>query len=184
MIGTHDSFTYLKPVNPIYSLFNFLWRTQSLSLKKQLNKGVKYFDIRVSYYKSKWRVSHGLVNFDLTFSSIKYILEIFAPYYVRLILEKGNDKVEELFTDAISEVAQYPNLSFACIKKGWKVLVNRDPVIKDYSYIPWYSGYSFLWNLKHFKLSSIKYYAKKHNPSITKEMIEDPYTVYFMDYVE
>jgi hypothetical protein len=40
-------------------------------------------------------------------------------------------------------------------------------------------------NIKNFSLqaSSIKKWAKNHNPEITQEMIDDKDTLYFMDYV-
>ena len=41
------------------------------------------------------------------------------------------------------------------------------------------------YNLKHIDLTawSLPLYAKKHNPIITKEMIEDPKVMYTIDYI-
>ena len=79
---------------------------------------------------------------------------------------------------------KYECLSFSCIKKGWKVLVNKDPKMIDYSYVPFLSNLSFWQNIKRMKwFNTIKRWAKKSNPIITKELIESE-TVYFMDYVE
>lgn len=185
MIGTHDSYTYLEAMNPIMEWFSFLWRTQDKSILEQKKQGVIYFDIRVRHDKAGncWRVCHGLVDFPLSFPSIENILSTFSTYKVRLILERGSLYDESLFRYGISRVEDYPCLSFAAIKKDWKVLVDRDPVMKDYSYVPFLSNLSFWENVKRMKwLDTIKHYAKKYRPKITDEMIKEN-KLYFMDYI-
>lgn len=185
MIGTHDSYTYLKAKNKLLEKLSFLWRTQTISIAEQKALGVKYFDVRIRRDKDKWRVCHGLVDFDLTFKTIKGILSKFPVSKVRIILERGNKKDENLFTQEINSCKNNKNLSFSCIKKGWKIVVWAESyVFKDYSYIPWHSGWTFWANLTYCNFfSTIKRNAKKNNPAVTKEMKEDGKTVYFMDYV-
>lgn len=182
MIGTHDSYTFLTPKKKIFNLFRFLWRTQDKNIIQQKKLGVEYFDIRVRLEDGKWRVCHGIVDLALAFNSIEGILRLFKNYKVRLILERGDSTKFEEEIEKLKDI--YDCLSFSCVKKGWKVLVDKDPVMVDYSYVPFLSNLSFWKNIKRMKwFSTIKKWAKKHNPDITKEMIEDK-TIYFMDYVK
>lgn len=73
MIGSHDTFTYLKPCNPIYKLGSRWWRTQCKSIDEQYTFGVRFFDIRVCRDGNQWRLCHGVVNLKMTFSTIKDI---------------------------------------------------------------------------------------------------------------
>jgi hypothetical protein len=75
------------------------------------------------------------------------------------------------------------------IKKPWEDLyVFRQFIYKEYCchLFNWNLEKSILENFKSFDMSSwsIKSWAKAHNPKeITKEMIEDKDTLYFMDYI-
>lgn len=90
MIGTHDSFTYLKAKNKIYELFSFTWRTQTKSLKEQKEFGVKYLDIRIHKTKeNQWELCHGLVNFCKYYNTLSELMEDLSDFKVRLILEKA-----------------------------------------------------------------------------------------------
>lgn len=182
MIGTHDSYTFLPARKKLFEWFSFLWRTQVKSIAQQKEIGVTYFDVRVRRDGDVWRVCHGLVDFDLIFKSIGEIVNIFSVYKVRIILERGGS--EDLFREEVLKSIPCLALSFACIKKGWKVILNRDPHIFDYTYTPWLSGVSFWDNIKRFNFfSTIKRRAKKHNPVINDILKKDSTNVYFMDYV-
>ena len=184
MIGTHDSYTFLPPKIKLFERISFLWRTQSKSIYEQEQLGVSYFDIRIRRSKNVWRVCHGLVDFNITFDKLDNILFYFAPYDVRLILERGNTKDEELFMQQIKKLnIMYHNLNFAAIKKGWKVLVNDTKELVDYTFLPFLSDLSFWQNIKRGKwMSTIKKWAKSHNPIINKDLINDT-KVHFVDYV-
>ena len=75
------------------------------------------------------------------------------------------------------------------IKSPWTVLYQGKDfkVINDYCcrLFNWNVNRSLWENIKHFdfKLYSIKSWAKKHNPTVTQEMKDDPDKLYFMDYV-
>lgn len=181
MIGTHDSYTFLPARNKIFEWVSFLWRTQIRSIAQQKERGVSYFDIRVRRDGDMWRVCHGLVDFDLTFDSIEDIVNLYSLYKVRIILERGDG--EGKFREEVLRSKSCPALSFACIKKGWEVILDRDPHILDYTYIPWLSGVSFWSNIRRLGFfSTIKRWAKEHNPIISSSMVKDD-SVYFMDYV-
>lgn len=182
MIGTHDSYTFLPARKKLFEWFSFLWRTQVKSIAQQKEIGVTYFDVRVRRDGNVWRVCHGLVDFDLTFKSIGEIVSIFSVYKVRIILEREGS--EDLFREEVLKSASCLALSFACIKSGWKVILDRDPHIFDYTYTPWLSGVSFWDNIKRFNFfSTIKRWAKKHNPIINDILKKDSTNIYFMDYV-
>lgn len=186
MIGTHDSFTYLKAKNKIYELFSFLWRTQTKNIDEQKALGVKYIDIRVHKNKyNNWELCHGVVNFPLSFSSLKNIFHVFDDFKIRLILEKGNKSDEKAFISATEFLTSYfTNIAFIGIKKKWVILFNECFKIKDYTYVPFYSNLSFWKNIKRMNwFSTIKKWAKKHNPIITQKMKEDKNTVHFIDMI-
>lgn len=172
MIGTHDSFTFLKS-NWFNECFSFLWRTQNLNIEEQRKKGVKYFDVRVRRTRSLkydfpgWVLCHGYVDFDWYFLTLETLLaHLPEGTHARIILERGNAEDEALFKLEVRELTEKENPKFdaAIIKKGWRVLKPSYFKFKDYTYIPWHSGESLIYNIKNFKFSTIKKWAKKHNP--------------------
>lgn len=184
MIGTHNSYTFLPARKKLFEWFSFLWRTQVKSIAQQKEIGVTYFDVRVRRDGNVWRGCHGLVDFNKTFKSIEEIISTFNPYRVRILLEKGNYNDEILFIKELDKCLDCPNLSFSCIKRGWKVIIDRDPVIKDYTYTPWLSNLSFWENIKRGNFfPTIKRWARKHNPVINDTLKKDSTNVYFMDYI-
>lgn len=188
MLGTHNSYTYLTAKCKFLEQFSFLWRCQIKTIHAQKESGVEYFDIRVRrdilHLKDKdqpvWRICHGIIDFDLTFNSLEELLEQFLTYKVRLVLERGNT---EDFIKEVEKIKECPWLSYACIKKDWKIIVNRDPYLIDYTYAPWLSWLSFWENIKRFNFfSTIKSWAKKHNPIVNDIIKKDQNTIYFIDY--
>lgn len=183
MIGSHDSYTFLPASRKIFNLFSFLWRTQTKSIAQQIEAGVEYFDVRVRRYHNVWRVCHGLVDFNLVFTTLSSIVHLFSSHKLRLILERGDEEDEMLFLNEIMQNTYKETLQFACIKKGWKILLDRHSDILDYTYTPWLSGKSFWYNIKRFNFfSTIKKWAKKYNPKITEDMKQEV-AIYFMDYI-
>lgn len=183
MIGSHDSYTFLSPRHSKFKWVSFLWRTQTKNIEEQLQAGVEYLDIRVYRDVDKWRVCHGKVDFDLTFLTLEDILRCFPLLKIRIILEHGTRQDESLFEQEVNLYTNYVNLSFACIKKDWRIIINRDPEIIDYSFVPFMSDKTFWENIKRMKwLNTIKHYAKKHRPEITDDLINDT-KVHFLDYV-
>lgn len=92
------------------------------------------------------------MDFNFTFNNIGEILDLFSIYKVRIILERGDG--EDIFKKEIRDNITHPSLSFACIKRGWKVILDRDPHIIDYTYTPWLSGVSFWDNIRRFNFFS------------------------------
>lgn len=194
MIGSHNSFTYLKAVNGnIYNNFASFCRCQDKSIQEQYDSGVRFFDVRVTdeVYKNKtmWRVCHGKVNVNKLFASLKIAVKTFAllgdDVKIRIIYEKGSSI--DTFKDEINNVLlDYKNIiTQVFVKNNWQVLYENWNGVSliDYSYVPFHSDKTLWENLKNISLSSIKKWAEKHNPQITDEMINDKTTIYFMDFV-
>ena len=59
--------------------------------------GVQYFDVRVRKDRGKWRICHGKVDFNITYESLRDIVDLFSGYKLRLILERGTLWDEEDF---------------------------------------------------------------------------------------
>ena len=189
MIGSHDSYTYLSSVNG-YNKFAKYWRCQTKSIQEQLDCGVRFFDIRVKEETKKnkivWRTCHGAAELDKVFSSLTSMCTYFKNINakIRIVLESGDDKffrseinkVLPTFRDIITQVV---------IKKDWVVLYEdwKGISIKWYTFQMWNSDWSLFKNIKNFLSNTIKSWAAEHSPAITKEMIDDDTTLYFMDYV-
>ena len=103
MLGSHNSFTYLKAVNkPIFNKFTKYWRCQYKSIQEQYDAGVRFFDIRVatesvkvgSKNKIMWRSCHGACNLDNIFTTLsvacKQFKDLGPDVKIRILLEKGN----------------------------------------------------------------------------------------------
>lgn len=171
--------TFLPARHRVFELFSFLWRTQTKGLRQQAAAGVAYFDIRVRRTKNGWRLCHGLVDMNREFVRLDVLLEwvscmgynpnLRGEPYIRLILERGDScRFEQL---ASRLAAQFPNVSFIGIKKEWKVLLNRDPVIVDKTFTPWLSGLTVWENVRRLwgmvcsgEPLTIKGHARRINP--------------------
>ena len=179
MIGTHNSLTGYKPVHWYHRPFAFLWRCQTKTLKEQLEKNVGYFDIRIRMDKDgKIQFCHGLVDLKVPYA-LDLLLRILSDNNkkCRIIVERGWD------FNVMNYIKPEYNISVVrqvIFKKGWRYAFFVKDDIKDYTYVPFYSDKGFWWNLMHMKFSTIRRYAKKHNPEITEELINDK-TIHFMD---
>lgn len=200
MIGSHNSYTYLKAVNKsIFNKFTKYWRCQYKTIQEQYEAGVRFFDIRVtpeivkvgSKDKVMWRSCHGAVNVDNIFTTLsvacKQFKDLGPDVKIRILLERGDEDDKALFRNEIQKVLKrYQSIILqAVIKKDWDVVFEdwQGIQITDYCYIPWNSGKSFWYNIKHFSNSTIAKWAEEHNPTFTKEMIDDKKHIYFIDLV-
>ena len=201
MIGSHDTFTYLKTNNILAKACALFWRCQEKTIHEQYKAGIRVFDIRVSLEKDKadfywWRIGHGFVEVEQRFVNLKniciYFKKEFKNSIIRIILEKDfNERSIERFKEEANVVIEeFSDMIWGIyIKKPWTELYNsgKFKVVNDYCchLFNWNLERSILDNLKEFDISSwnIKSWAKKHNPpKITKKMKDDKETLYFMDY--
>lgn len=200
MIGTHNTFTYLEATNSLYNVFNAFWRCQEISVRDQYNMGVRLFDIRVSEVfengKKWWQVGHGIAKVKQKFVNLENICIYFKSQYpgsmIRLMLEDKSDEeaiLNRFKKEADTVIKKYKDMIWTIyIKRPWTLLFEGKHFdIKEYCcyLFNWDVDASLSQNIKNFSLeaSSIKKWAKNHNPQITQEMIDDKDTLYFMDYV-
>ena len=198
MIGSHNTFTYLPPKNPIYSLFKALWKCQDLAIEEQYKFGVRFFDIRLIWSKrrNRWEIGHGLVivkgiYFKTCMEIGEYMSSKFPEAKYRLVLER--DSGLERFIDETNELLQTDGDKLIAVirkKPVWEVLsrsLKYSKTVKDYCVrlFNWNVNEGFWKNIKeNFKISyTVKRWAKGHNPDINGKMIDNEDTLYFMDYV-
>ncbi|MBD5204528.1 MAG: hypothetical protein HDS82_06660 [Bacteroidales bacterium] len=199
MIASHDSLTYLPARRRWLECLSFAWRTQGLSIAEQLEAGVRYFDVRVRWDKKtqSYRVCHGVVDFDRTFRTIEEIITLFAPNLVRIILERGDTSGFERDAERIAiqrASGLYGNLHLLAVKHPWRQLYRssyvtdpetgtaiESPGTVDHTYVPWDTGKTIWENLRAFKLSTIKAWARKNPPQPCH--LKDSETVHFFDWI-
>lgn len=104
-LGSHNSFTYLKPKHWwMYPLIPFA-RCQSRNIPQQFKHGARWFDLRVRYNRdNKLIVAHGLMVYKADVMTVCEALDMlniqaFAcndPVYVRVLYEMpGKDKSDQ-----------------------------------------------------------------------------------------
>lgn len=198
MIGTHDSYTYQKPINFLLYLIRPWWKCQDYDIKTQYEMGVRVFDVRIYRNKDKWGTGHGFVHFKESFNTISEICEYFKTNYpdafIRIFLEdnvRGKFDLQELFlNEAKTAFNKYKNMLWEIgTHFPWKTYYknkNFNPQLKEYAchLFNWNTDQSIKYNLKNLDWSSwlISKWAKKHNIEVTQEMIDDPKVMYFFDY--
>ena len=92
--GSHNSATSGKSYKWYHKLFVPFARCQNKSLKQQWDKGVRFYDLRVTFIDNSWHVAHGLWTGGNT---LECILQELIGYsnksrqtcYVSITLEKG-----------------------------------------------------------------------------------------------
>lgn len=180
-LGTHNSMTYLKPKKWYLYPFRFIARCQSLSIEEQYNKGIRLFDIRISYDKDKTpEFRHGCIAYKgNVYETLKWLNSQNTPIKIRILLEENTESFlkEVLFIKDINTfVNSFPNLTFyeGRRKFDWKKLVDlpdlevvqlvssmQGTILDDLW--PWI--YAKLYNKKNIKLYSEDYkYIIDHVP--------------------
>lgn len=202
MVGSHDSFTYLSTGNTLIDFFSNFWRCQTKTIAEQYKLGVRVFDIRVINDDEDnfdwWQIGHGIAKVKQRFPNLEsiclYFKEQYPGSYIRIMLETGANKtkIRARFEKEASEIIQkYGDMIWTIyIKNPWICMYNSNKFkeVKDTCchLFNWHLDQDLWTNIKNFELSSssIKGWAKKHNPAkITKKMKDDPNVLYFMDYV-
>lgn len=191
MIGSHNSFTFLPATKWYLRPFSFIWRCQDKNIKEQKALGVEFLDVRIRIISkvknnsiiTTYTLCHGLVDLG----NVKFIdliqlinfIESFDCKY-RLIIE------EDKFYAPIEYIKAYikthaTNCIYFGLKKPWTCYFFKEDIqYVDYSYVPIYTGEKP--EGAKFVLNTIKKWARKHNPIITKELIKDD-KIHFMDYI-
>lgn len=187
MIGSHDSYTFMRARNPIVNAFKGLWRTQDKSIEEQYKSGVRFFDIRLYRDGDKWRAAHGLAEFNVTFRTLMATAKHFAKTYpgcrFQIWMEKGTDADWEEFKVQADEVASHYKWALAQVvrKKPWDIYY-RCESFPDCEYYP-FRDWTWKNVLRGLVCSPIRKWAKAKNITPTKEQRSDRNMVYYMDFV-
>ena len=100
--GTHDS-------GALHSIFDVSGKCQDLSIKSQLQIGVRFFDIRLQLVNDKFNIVHSFVDQKLYFEDVlydmaKFIQENNSEFLIVSIKKEANDKNSTcLFEDVLLE---------------------------------------------------------------------------------
>ena len=202
MLASHNTFTYDKPANILLYLISIFWKCQKIDINKQYALGVRIFDIRVARYKNRWYAAHGLYRSkNISFTTISDICKHFKIEFpksiIRIYLENNvdgkNKDILELYSKECEDAwSKYKNMIWEIgTHNPWITYYKNNnlpfTVIKDYCchLFKWDLDKSLWYNIKHFDWSSwnISLYAKKHNPKITEELINDN-IMHIMDFIK
>ena len=199
ILGAHNANTYMRPRKWWMKLINFTSKCQKLSIDKQIEHGVRYFDFRIRYDKELelFLNCHGLVEYTDSVNQTVLLLSIFADInktetiYIRFVYDDTfNNNIDDsdltdLFINQIYPILRNnKNIIWKLIKKSsWKYIVyNNRPQLaivdcfrnyRNYKWIPW-----------------PRWWAKKNNKRLKKFMDEyqkgtpDKDTVFLFDFVE
>lgn len=191
ILGSHNTMSYLPVAKWWMKPFNIFSKCQDLDIVKQLDLGIRHFDIRIrSNDKGEWCFAHGLVEYSNEFS-IKDLLYFLHTYKcsVRIIYEdtftKHKNEVNSfiLFVRGIAQ--KYKNLSFIEIrrKSNWKDLSQEcGLVVNNWPYIQKVSSMDGNWFTKLLP----RLYAKLNNKRNIKKYIlnDESDAIMFSDFVD
>lgn len=189
LIGTHNSFTYLKPRTWFGKLIRWTAQCQEVSIYEQYEKyNVRAFDFRVRLNgDGKVCLAHGLVEYADSVNELDKALDYLnkkGDCYVRVSLETRNDyyrskEQNEWFMSFCKKLeGEYEAIKF---------YGGSETGTSNYIYIfntkyPTSDGYHASWATKS-KLDDIfpKCYAKKHNKESYEKGSEK--NIMYLDFV-
>lgn len=124
ILGSHNSWTYLKPKKWWMKAIKFTAKCQKYDIETQYEKyGVKCFDLRIKFVDDVPVIAHGPVqykyNLDELVEDLKYLNEK-GDVYLRILHEVRNKK--EYTEEAVEQfkgfcedlIIMFPNLKFWC----------------------------------------------------------------------
>lgn len=179
--------TYLPPKNPIFRLFTPLFRCQDMSLMEQIEEGVRFFDIRITWSKKqkRWVFAHGIVT--LGGRNTAEVSEVFDLFWrhrcsFRIILERGGKETEQSFLNTFYKYSARNGCLFIGIKRGWQTLYKSPnfPGIDDRSFVPFRSDKPIWRQISRKVFSTPKRWAKKHN--LATESYKTDRVIHFYDF--
>lgn len=131
ILGSHNTMTYLKPTKWWMYLFRFMSKCQKLTIEEQYNKGVRWFDFRLSFRKNKKGLydavfTHGYITYKQDPEEIFKWLNTKKDAQCRIVLEKKDHTQEYFFNLYVNRLIDlYPNLQITQIAKKdeWEDLI-------------------------------------------------------------
>ena len=118
MFGTHNSWTYRKPIKWYMKPLRFLAQCQDVDIQTQLKEyNISLFDLRVKFINNEPYIHHGIFNYGkVDYNDLKLLND--NNCYLRVMLEsnsKMKDQIiqEQQFITFCNELKQkYPNIKF------------------------------------------------------------------------
>lgn len=108
IIGSHDSWTFLRPRKWWMRMLAFTARCQRVDIYDQWLYGARCFDLRVKYRDGKFIVAHGLIEYDVEEKEMLCDLEYLdrqGGAYVRVIHEIRRES--EYTAEAVNRFAMF-----------------------------------------------------------------------------
>lgn len=191
MIGSHNTFSYLPIKNRWLSFLKPWYKCQEYDIITQINKDVRYFDIRIRFSKKgELQVVHNKIVFDINekqfwdiMNNVKELTtKLNTVLYFRVILDirkKPNDELNQVywFGQFINKFSQYNEhiiLVQAIVYWNWTIIdyISTPEIIEDHASVnaKWYE----------YMLGN-KYYAAKVGVKYINEKSNDK--VFLIDYV-
>lgn len=118
ILGSHNSWSYLKPKKWWMKLIAFTARCQSKSIIQQyFNYNVRCFDLRIRFNKKgKLVIAHGIIEYDADcIDDYLDMINIWGDCIIRVIHEARNERQykPELFKKFCNKLeASYPHIKF------------------------------------------------------------------------
>ena len=133
MIASHNTFTYMRPIQWWARLLTWSARCQKKSFTQQLAEGIRLIDIRVRHAaKDGWYVSHGLTRYCRLERALDLAEVTDLP--VRLLVEGKYDEYvlnDLLVTIGLSGVTVYECRD----KRTWEQLIPGIPSLDVEQYV-------------------------------------------------
>lgn len=194
MFGTHNSWTYRKPIKWYMKPLRFLAQCQDVDIQTQLKEyNISLFDLRIKFINNEPYIYHGIFNYGkVDYNDFKLLND--NNCYLRVMLEsnsKMKDQIiqEQQFITFCNELKQkYPNIKFfgGNRKYDGKVVYNFKTAYP--SLIDLYSSVTSLFDNDNKYLRVLddwfpRLYALLKNKKNLKEYVDTEDTYLFYDFV-
>lgn len=173
ILASHNTMTYLPPKKWWMKIFKSIYQCQNIAFWQQIDLGVKYFDIRISFDKfGQPEFRHGFVAFKGDVLTLFKLLNEENNIICRIVLERVTDDIDyDLFRALCKTIQeQYSNITFTCgeYKKTKEVIYDFE------NHIPATEMYG---SVRGKGLEKIfpKLYAKRYNKELKEQYIDKGY---------
>ncbi len=188
MLGSHNSFSYLKPTKWWMRLFTPWTKCQNKTIEEQYADGVRYFDIRVAFKKDgSMRVVHNLIEYptDELYNALRTFKNN-SDVYLRICLDmrrkpKNMEDIKNVlgwFYDFVTYVMSNTEITIDKVITfwDWRYIINRGLKVTE-----WHASVCAKW---YQYIDGLKLWSWEHNSEIlTKKAIESKEEVVLIDYV-
>ena len=195
MFGSHNSWTFRKPIKWYLKPLYFLTQCQEVDIQTQMKDyNISLFDLRVKFINNEPYIHHGLFNYGkVDYADLKLLND--NNCYLRVMLEsnsKMKDQIlqEQQFITFCNELTQkYPNIKFfgGNRKFDGKDVYNFN-TLQQPTLIDLYSSVTTLFDSDNKYLRILddwfpRLYALLKNKKNLKEYVDTDNTYLFYDFV-